>query len=197
VHLGRTISVVEDCFVTEFENKPGDEVGLSGPKYFPAVDRAYDFVIPSYQLLINRFEAADNRLTALLTLASTLTLAVPIFAKNVQPNISFNSPLFIVGMLIFLVIAIVGIWGRSVGSIALPDPMVLYNENLTDSEWEFKKNLIFFAGEGFNSNTQAIRRKGNLSAFLSAALLVEIIVFVAWITNLHFSRTWLWSHVSH
>ena len=65
-----------------------------GRDKWPAVDRAYDFVLPSYQLLATRFEAADTRISALLTLTSTLTIAVPIFAKNVQPGISFASPTF-------------------------------------------------------------------------------------------------------
>src|SRR5690348_11408848 len=107
---------------------------------WPAVSKAYDFVIPSYQLLTSRFEAADTRLTALLTFTSTVTLAVPIFAKSVDSNISFGSFFFGSGMAIFLVGAVIGLLGRVTGSITLPDPMVIYRKSLSESEWEFEKN---------------------------------------------------------
>jgi hypothetical protein len=45
---------------------------------WPGVRAAYDFVIPSYALLISRFEAADTRLTTLLTLTASLTLGGPL-----------------------------------------------------------------------------------------------------------------------
>lgn len=150
-------------------------------KHWPAVNRAYDFVIPSYQLVAGRFEAADTRLTALLTLTSTLTIAVPIFAKSVQPNISFASPFFLAGMVIFALSVLIGIYGRVSGSLTLPDPMALYREHLEDTEWEFKKNQIYFAGENFNANVQAIRKKGNISIFVTVTLLLEVAAFVAWL----------------
>jgi hypothetical protein len=148
---------------------------------WPAVNRAYDFVMPSYQLVAGRFEAADTRLTTLVSLTSTLTLAAPIFGKNVQPNISFASPFFVAGMVIFLLSALTGILGRISGSLTLPDPMVLYNQSLEETEWEFKKNQIYFAGENFNSNVQAIRKKGNISICVTVALLLEVASFVAWL----------------
>jgi hypothetical protein len=155
----------------------------AGREQWPAVDRAYDFVLPSYQLLAGRFEAADTRLTALLTLTATLTLAVPIFAKNVQPSISFASPFFVFGMVVFLVGAIVGIFGRIAGSLTLPDPMVIYQNSLSDSEWEFKKNQIYYAGQNFEANVHAIRKKGNTAIFITVALLLEVVFFVTWIVG--------------
>jgi hypothetical protein len=157
-----------------------EQVGTDREQW-PAVDRAYDFVIPSYQLLASRFEAADTRLTAMLTLTSTLTLAVPIFAKSLQPDISFASPFFASGMAIFLIGSIIGIFGRVMGSLTLPDPMVIYETGLQDSEWEFKKDQIYFAGENFNANLQAVRKKGNVSIFMTVTLLLEIVAFVTWI----------------
>jgi hypothetical protein len=148
---------------------------------WPAVDAAFDFVLPFYQLLAGRFEAADTRLTALLTFTSTLTLAVPIFAKNVQPNISFKSPVFILGMATFLAGAIVGMIGRVTGSLALPDPMLIYHENLNFLEWEFKKNQIYFAGQNFDYNIESINRKGTMAILMSVALLIEVSAFVLWI----------------
>lgn len=156
---------------------------MSPEDKWPAVNKAYDFVIPSYQLMSTRFESADARLTNLVTISCTLTLAVPIFAKTVEPNVSFASPFFVLGMLAFLVGAVVGICGRVTGSIALPDPMILYEKNLHDSEWEFKKNQIYFAGENFDYNVQAVRKKGNVAIGISVAILVEALLFVGWMVS--------------
>jgi hypothetical protein len=119
----------------------------SGPELYPAVDTAYDFVLPSYQLLTTRFEAADTRLTTLLTFASTVTLAAPIFGKTVQPDIGFAAPAFVCGIVCFVVAAVIGVIGRVSGNLVLPDPMVIYEKSLHRSEWEFKKNQICYAGE--------------------------------------------------
>lgn len=153
----------------------------AGEKQWPAVNSAYDFVIPSYQLLTSRFESADTRLTALLTLASTLTIAVPIFAKTVRPGVSFTSFSFGCGVLAFILGACIGIYGRVTGSIVLPDPMVIYKKNLHKSEWEFRKDQIYFAGKNFDANAQAVRRKGNVSIFVTITLLAEVLAFGAWI----------------
>jgi hypothetical protein len=59
---------------------------------WPSIGEAYTFVVPSYTWLLSRLEAADNRLTALLTVLTTLTLGVPVFARAVRPDIAFRAP---------------------------------------------------------------------------------------------------------
>jgi hypothetical protein len=56
---------------------------VEGP--WPSVETAYHFVLPSYQMMVSRFDAADTRLTALLTMTSSLTLGAPILARAVDP----------------------------------------------------------------------------------------------------------------
>lgn len=79
---------------------------------YPSVELAYDFVLPSYQMLATRFEAADTRVTSFLTLVASVTLAAPLFAKTVRPDSQFSSPLFIAGVICFLGAIAVGVWGR-------------------------------------------------------------------------------------
>jgi hypothetical protein len=148
---------------------------------WPSVEVAYDFVMPSYQMLISRFESADTRLTSLLTLASSLTLGAPILAKAVRQNISFTSPLFLVGLSLFILGAVLGVVGRVKGRITLPDPMVFHQTALHESTWTFKKNAVYFAGLAFKSNADAVRRKGNMALAVTVALLLEIVCFVAWL----------------
>jgi hypothetical protein len=149
---------------------------------WPSVKVAYDFVLPSYQLLTSRFEAADTRLTTLLTFMSTLTLAAPIFGKNVNPDIVFATPSFLCGMGCFVLGAVIGVIGRVTGNLVLPDPMVMYEKSLHRSEWEFKKNQIDFAGQNFQANADAIREKGNVALGMTLALLLEVICFTVWLS---------------
>ena len=152
-------------------------------KRWPSVDVAYEFVMPSYQLLARRFEAAGRRLTSLLWIASGLTLAAPILAKAFTPDISFTSQLFIVGLLLFAVLVVLGLMGRIMGILTLSDPMVHYNTSLHESEWEFKKNAIYFAGLHFESEANATRRKGNLAILITLLLVAQILSFAFWIAG--------------
>src|SRR5688572_13300512 len=109
------------CSVTEREANPDD---------FPAVDAAYGFVLPSYQLLTGRFEAADTRITTLLTLIVSITLGAPVFAKALRPGVSFEAPLFMGAVVAAILGVIVGMVSRVTGSLVLPDPMVMYEKSL-------------------------------------------------------------------
>lgn len=145
-----------------------------------AVEAAYDFVIPSYQMLISRFESADTRLTALLTLASSLTVGAPLLAKAANEHISFSSPFFRASVVLFLIGVVLGVIGRVRGSLTLPDPMVFHNTSLHEPVWKFKTNAVYFAGLAFDANTEAVRCKSTLAMSVTIALLLEILTLVAW-----------------
>lgn len=147
---------------------------------YPAVGRAYDFVLPSYQWVVSRFESADTRLTAVLTLASTLTLGAPVIGKSVREDISFTAPLFITAMVLFIAAAVVGLIGRLYGRLSLPDPALLYSETLHESEWEFRKNALYFAGVHFARNAKTIRVKGYMAVAVTVGLFLEVLVLIGW-----------------
>jgi hypothetical protein len=136
-------------------------------------------VVPAHG---SKVRGGGTRLTTLLTFASTLTLAAPIFGKHVQPTIEFAMPSFICGMGLFILAAVFGVIGRVTGNLVLPDPMVMYEKSLHLSEWEFKKNHVFFAGEHFDANADAIREKGNVATVMTIALLLEVICFAVWLS---------------
>ena len=148
---------------------------------YPAVRAAFGFVIPSYQLLMGRFEAADNRLSGLLTFASGITAAVPAFAKAINPNIPFGSTWLKLAVAMFLVSVALVLLGRWSGKLTLPNPKIHFNESLHHDEWTFQKNAIFFAGRHFDMNADAIRLKGNIFGAALAAVSVEIVLLVVWI----------------
>ena len=146
---------------------------------YPAVHRAYDFVLPSYQFMLSRFEAADTRLTSILTIASSLTLAAPLFGRSVNPNLAFRG-WFTVGIALFVFLVGLALWARFTGRLTLPNPRVLHDESLRESEWEFKKNAIYFAGKHFDQNAKAIATKAYLAMVLTILAILEIGAFLAW-----------------
>jgi hypothetical protein len=148
---------------------------------WPAVEAAYDFVLPSYQMLMSRFEAADNRLTALITFASSITLGGPLFAKAVRPSIDFRSPVFWIAIACASFGVICGVIGRIHGRIILPNPTVMYDKSLRDSLWTFKKDAIFFAGQNFTANAAVVNKKGWYAMALTIAILIEVWMLTVWV----------------
>ena len=150
---------------------------------YPSVDLAYGLVPSSYQLLVSRFEAADNRITALLSVVMAVTMGVPLFAKSVvvAQTPTFDSPWFIAGLLAAVSAVTFGMIGRTAGSIPLVNPRIVYEEYLHKDHWTFKKDTIFRAGQHFEKNARAIALKGTYATVVMLAFLVEIGAFWAWL----------------
>lgn len=148
---------------------------------WPGVHRAYDFVLPSYQLLTSRFEAADSRIQSIQTFAATLILGAPLLANAIKKSVPLLSPWFLGAIGLFLVIVALGLGGRLRGTLKLPDPARLYERSLHLSEWEFKRDAVYFAGEHFQWNAEAIRVKGNYTTAMTAAFLLMIGATLIWI----------------
>ena len=151
---------------------------------WPSVQWAYEFVKPSYDWLQNRFDAVNRRIEFLLTFSSSITLATPVFIKALFTDVNFGSLWFKFAIGIFILTAAVGVWGRIYGGLKLVSLQKLYNEWLDYSEWEFKKNAIYFAGEHFEYNRIQINRKANFSIIMSILLILEVVFIVIWIAGL-------------
>ena len=157
------------------------DVPVVGPEQYPSVVVAYDFVLPSYQMLLGRFESADNRIGSLITTVSSLTLAAPILARAVRPEIVFSSAFFIVALVFFGISIVVGLFARTKGVLTLPDPGVIREHSLSKSPWQFKADAIYFAARHFDANANAINTKGNWSIVLTILTVLEIMALVLWI----------------
>jgi hypothetical protein len=134
-------------------------------------------------MLIGRFEAADSRLATVMTLASSLTLGAPVFAKTIRPQIQFGSPWFISAVVVFVIATVVGIFGRIRGTLTLPDPSVYFERWLHKSEWEFMKDAVYFAGEHFAANAEVVHQKSRTSLIVVGLLAVEILLLVSWVAR--------------
>ena len=155
--------------------------GISLESQYPSVDLAYEFVTSSYDWMVTRFEAVNSKIQGLLTFAATITAALPIITKAIFSDIDFVSLWFYIAMAAFVFLVLAGIVGLRIGSIVLLSPKILYDKYLHYSHWEFKRMVIYWAGEHLNENKKYIDQKGHFRDIMTILLLVEILCFLLWI----------------
>ena len=160
------------------ENKVNDEESK-----YPSVDLAYEFVKPSYDWMLNRIEAVNNKIQGLLTLATAITFAMPIFTKAIFDAVDFKSVWFYGAIVAYILLVSIGIFGIRMGKVKLVHPQKLYEQWLTDSTWEFRKDTIYFAGLDFEDNKKIIDKKSLLRDIMNIVLLGEILTFILWIAT--------------
>ena len=153
------------------------------PEMYPGVNCAYDFVLPSYQWMLARFEATSNRLQTLLGFATTVTLAVPAIATSIRKDVQFSSPWFLCAFVLFGLIMIIGLVARARGSLALANPKVLYQSYLYKTEWEFRKDAIYWASEHFETNASIIDSKAWLATVMTVLFVIETIMLLIWLAD--------------
>ncbi len=141
---------------------------------YPSVELAYEFVKSSYEVMTSRFESANSRIQNLLTWAIGITAIIPLFTKVVIGTDSFKPVWFISALVAFLAMVIVGIVAQRTGGVKLIDPKILYEKHLHYSQWEFKKNLIFWAGDSFHINNKAIEAKSRYIDIMTILFGLEI-----------------------
>jgi len=162
---------------------------------WPAVSIAYDFVLPSYQWMNTRLEAVVNRIQGLMTFATTITLGFPVLGQVLNKSASFDSAALIFAITFFLVLTGIGIFARDVGETWLTSPAEIYNRNLHLSEWEFKRNALYRAGQAFTHNANLANRKAGLGRIMGGLLCGEVMCFLFWICGPHISISVLWSQL--
>ncbi len=148
---------------------------------YPGVRYAFEFVIPSYEWMITRFEAAENRVQAMLVFAATVSAAIPGAAKSANPNISFHDWRFLVAAFLFAALLIIGLYARMRGGLHLVNTRVLHDRWLQYDQWEFEKNALFYAAEHFRLNAIAIEGKARAATWMIGLFLGELCLLAGWI----------------
>ena len=149
------------------------------PEDMPGLNLAYDYVQPSYQWLLSRFEAGNTRLQTMQAVVASVSLAVPAFAKLLDQALSFADARFVLAAGAFLAAMAVGVVGRQTGAVRLAHPRGL-RDWLTLPEAQFKYNALYWAGEHFDHNVAAIERKWRCAGAVLALFLVELVLLVSW-----------------
>src|SRR5437870_4973286 len=93
---------------------------------YPGVQFAYDYVLPSYDWMLQRVQAAENRIQAVQVFATSFTFGVPAFAKVLNPALSFSAGRFVLAMLAFVVLMILGAITITRSGLKLANPNVFY-----------------------------------------------------------------------
>ena len=147
----------------------------------PGVLLAYEFVIPSYQWLIQRLDAVDLRIQTLQAFSATVTLAAPILAATVVSDIDLQSPWFIGALPLFVLTVLIGVLARMWGRLKLLSPQNLYDMYLEDSDWTFRNDVLYYAGEHFESNRSLINKKGFIADGMTILFVAETILLLTWV----------------
>jgi hypothetical protein len=150
---------------------------------WPAVGVAYDFVKPSYDWAIARFEAVSTRIQALQTIAATITLGTPAFVLAVRKDIHFNSRWFIAALVAFGLTLLAGWVGRSWGRLVILNPRELYDHTLDMPVWEFKRYALYYAGQHFERNATTVRMKEKILTLMTALFCIEIGLLIIWLVT--------------
>lgn len=146
---------------------------------YPSVELAYPLAIGSYEIAQKRWESMDNKLQTLITFVVTTTLAIPVLTKDT--NLNFRSGWFIAAVAVFGLAVIVGLYARFSGYLIAIDPSILYESYLNATEWEFKKDFIYYAGHNFKANTAQINLKGNLANAVVALFFIGAVLVSVWV----------------
>lgn len=150
----------------------------AAPSLFPGVDLAYPIARESQELMIKRLDALDGRIQSVLSLAFTVTMAIPVIATG--KGLSFRSPLFLAGVAFFLVGVVIGFAARLYGQTRVVSPAGLFEHYLHLPEWDFKNSYIYWAGEHFRQNNRLILLRARLLVAMSGCLAAEAVVLALW-----------------
>jgi hypothetical protein len=148
---------------------------------WPGVEPAQMFVLPSYQWMVARFEAADSRIQTLLAFVATVTFAIPTLSKALRPELSLRSPWLWSAVAAATIVAVIGIVTRVRGSIVLPSPSMFYQQSMGLTPWEFQRDALYFAGEHFERNRLAVSSKATIAAVMAGVFACELALFLAWV----------------
>lgn len=148
---------------------------------YPSVTLAFELSKGSYDIILKRLDAVETRLQNLLQTVAGFTTAVIAFIASNNQSKDFFSVWFIIAMAAFGIGMTLGVYARVSGKILAIDPDVLYQRWLEKSEWTFRKDYIFFAGQHFKTNVTTVEHKSFLTALVAMLFGLEAIMLVCWV----------------
>ncbi len=147
---------------------------------YPSVELAYEIALHSYDVSMQRLDAANANFDKLRSWITTVNLAFFAWALSKEPNTAFDC-VFYLGLAIFVTIVVLTMHGKSKDGVLLPDPMLLYKTRLHEDHWTFKKNFVYIAGLDFDENRKFVNKKGRYQIAIFSLLLLEAEVMGIWL----------------
>jgi hypothetical protein len=147
-----------------------------------AVKYAYDFILPSYQWAVLRFDAAISRIHALMMCAAMITIGAPLIGRA-SAGLRFSSLWFIVAIVLFATLMILGVIARESGALMLDSAGVLHEKVLDLGETEFKHYAVYYARQDLEHNRHLIEMKSLYGTMMAVLLFAEMLAIVVWLVT--------------
>ena len=147
---------------------------------------AYEFVFYSYEWMLRRLEAVEDRIQRLLIFAATVTVGFPIVVVSLRggdnPNlVNEGWGLFaILALAFFIIFMIVCIVARQKGKIGFPNVGKLPEEWLYKSKGDFQRMVIRTGGKDHTRNSNLVNLKACLVDVAFVLFFVEGIFWGLW-----------------
>jgi hypothetical protein len=159
------------------------------PAPLPGVETAYEFVRPSYEIVLRRVDVAEARARANLTFAGTLMFAAPAFVTATlgAGSRSFASPWFIFGAGAFacvMVCLVLQQVPQVVGEVQVISPHSLVNDGYLQAEPAVVKlNLLLWAARDWETNRRHINRQITLATAGAVFFGAQVALFAVWVVR--------------
>jgi hypothetical protein len=147
---------------------------------YPSVDLAYDLTMKSYDTVIKRNEVQDDGIDKLRTFMTTVTLAAFGFIASRATIVSFHNWWFWFSVVMYFYTIILTVVAKSSGGLIMLSPSTLYEKYLHYSEWEFKKNILYWMAKHSETNRKYIAHKSRLFVIIFAFFLIQILSLLVW-----------------
>jgi hypothetical protein len=148
---------------------------------YPSVSLAYEWVLPSYQMAVQRWDSIDSRIQSIITFGSTVTVAVPTFLRAIAgASVDFHSIWFALAMLMFGIYVILGLATRAFGYLRLLGPQRLHDRLLHLDQSEFQRTVLYWAGVHFVRNIDRVKRKGHVLTAMTWLFVLEAGFLIWW-----------------
>ena len=150
---------------------------------YPGTDLAYDIAVASYSLSERRWDAIHQRIDVLLSFVTTLTVAAPVVTAAVLDEPDLESPLLLAAGATYLALVLVALVVRSTGSLRQLSPKRLYEDWLQLEETEFKRRMIYWAGEHADEARKQAYCKTLAATLLVGLFAIEGVLFLVWLVQ--------------
>ena len=144
------------------------------------LDLTYEMIPAAYALVVQRLDAAQNRIQSLMVFSGSFLLTGPALAAVAARQVSFDSYWFYAAMAIAAFNVVFGLIVISFGSLHLPRPHDVESEWLKLDVEEFKRSSIWWANKDLDHNIKLVNAKGYSSISMAGILIAELALLIAW-----------------
>lgn len=148
---------------------------------FPSLGLAYELVGQSYDIPMRRLEIIEGRIGNLITIIMALPVTLVTATKGLDISVDYLSPWFLLGSLVALLAAGIGLVVKNRGSITvISPPTILSDGYLKRPPAQFKNDIFWYACEHWTGNVALVTRKANVLDLMTLAFVVEVVAFLLW-----------------